>query len=380
MHIIIAPNAFKNSISAAGAANAIYAGLKQSGLDFTADLFPVADGGDGTAALLEERLKAVRIPVSVQNPLGKIIDTHFGWVEEKRLAIIELANASGLRLLSPASYNPRIANTRGTGQTIFKALQTGATEIILAIGGSATVDGGTGILTELGIRFLDANQEEIQQLPEMLTSLADIDSTELEPAASHSKFTILCDVSNPLLGEHGAASIFGPQKGAGPADILLLEEGLKKFCDCSLRITGKNMNDLEYGGAAGGVAAGLATWLDARLVNGIRYFLEITSFQTFLEKADLIITGEGMLDLQTLQGKAPLGVALVAKEKNIPVYAMAGQISDKNNKQMREYFDELIEINPMPLDIPRAIRDVEKNLKQAARQLGDRLNENFPVG
>jgi glycerate kinase len=375
MHILIAPNAFKNSISAAGAANAIFTGLKQSGLDFSADLFPVADGGDGTAGLLEERLKAIKIPISVKNPLGKIINTHFGWVEKKRLAIIELANASGLRLLSPSSYNPRIANTRGTGQTIVKAVETGATEIILAIGGSATVDGGTGILTELGIRFLDSNQKEITQLPEKLVSLANIDKTNLKPGITNSKFTILCDVSNPLLGENGAASIFGPQKGASPTDIQVLEEGLKKFCDCSLRITGKNMNDLEYGGAAGGVAAGLATWLDASLVNGINYFLKITSFDTYLEKADLVITGEGMLDLQTLQGKAPLGVALVAKEKNIPVFAMAGQIADKKNKLMQKYFDELIEINPMPLDISRAIRDVEKNLKEAGRQLGDRLKK-----
>jgi glycerate kinase len=375
MHILIAPNAFKNSITAAGAANAIFTGLQESGLVFTADLFPVADGGDGTATLLEERLHAIRIPVSVQDPLGKIIETHFGWVEKKRLAIIELANASGLRLLNPSSYNPRIANTRGTGQTILKALKARATEIILAIGGSATVDGGTGILTELGIRFLDFNQEVIQQLPEKLASLAGIDKGGLAPEARNSKFTILCDVSNPLLGENGAASIFGPQKGAGPADIQALEDGLKKFCDCSQQITGRNMNDLEFGGAAGGVAAGLATWLDAQLVNGIGYFLEITSFQTFVEKADLVITGEGMLDLQTLQGKAPLGVAQVAKEKNIPVYAMAGQVADKNNKQMQKYFDELIEINPMPLDIARAIRDVEKNLKEAARQLGNRLKK-----
>jgi glycerate 2-kinase len=373
MHILIAPNAFKNSISAAGAARSIFRGLQQSGLDFNADLFPVADGGDGTAALLEERLEAISIPVSVANPLGTIIDTHFGWLEKDQIAIIELANASGLRLLSPSSYNPRIANTRGTGQTICRAIELGAKEIILAIGGSATVDGGTGILTELGMRLLDSNQQVIHELPARLASVTSIDAGHLDSRIKNLKFTILCDVSNPLLGENGAARIFGPQKGAGTADIQLLEEGLKKFCECSQRITGKNMDALKYGGAAGGVAAGLATWLDASLVNGIRYFLEITSFEKFLDKADLVITGEGRIDLQTLQGKAPMGVAEAAKEKGIRVWAMAGQISDRNNKQLREYFDELIEINPLPLDIHRAMLDAEKNLEQAARLLGGRL-------
>ena len=373
MHILIAPNAFKNSISAAGAARAIFRGLQQSGLDFRADLFPVADGGDGTATLLEERLKAISIPVSVANPLGAIIDTHFGWLEKEQIGIVELANASGLRLLNSSSYNPLIANTRGTGQTILKAFELGAKEIILAIGGSATVDGGTGILTELGIRFLDSNQEIIRELPARLRNVKSIDTGRLDPRARNSKFTILCDVSNPLLGENGAARIFGPQKGAGPDDILLLEEGLKNFCECSQRLTGKNMNDLKYGGAAGGVAAGLATWLDARLVNGIRYFLQITSFEKLLKNADLVITGEGRIDLQTLQGKAPMGVAEAAKEKKIPVCAMAGQIHDKDNRRLREYFGELIEINPMPLDIQRAMLDVEKNLEHAGRMLGARL-------
>jgi glycerate kinase len=292
-------------------------------------------------------------------------------LEKRQLAIIELANASGLRLLNPSSYDPVRANTRGTGQTVLKALELGAHEIILAIGGSATVDGGTGILTELGICFFDSNHRQLQELPARLPDLSDIDIRGLDSRARNSKFTILCDVSNPLLGENGAAKIFGPQKGAGPVEIQLLEEGLKQFCECSLRITGKNMNALEYGGAAGGVAAGLAIWLDARLVNGIRYFLEITSFELFLEKADLVITGEGRLDLQTLQGKAPLGVALAARQKNIPVCAMAGQVSDR--RELGAFFDEIIEINPKPLDMDSAIRDTEKNLEHAANLLGGRL-------
>ena len=373
MHILIAPNAFKNSISAAGAAKAIFSGLQKSGLKFSADLFPVADGGDGTAGLLEERLGAKSVPVRVCNPLGKIINTHFGLLDYKHIAIIELANASGLRLLNPSSYDPLHANTRGTGQTIAQALDMGAREIILAIGGSATVDGGSGILRELGMRFFDSGHEEILELPAQLRNLAEIDANGLDPRVKNTSITILCDVTNPLLGENGAAKIFGPQKGAGPADIKLLEEGLRQFCECSLRVTGKDMNALEYGGAAGGVSAGLAIWLNATLINGINYFLQITSFSHFLEKADLVITGEGKLDLQTLRGKAPFGVAMAAKEKKIPVYAMTGQISDDAQKELEEYFDEIIAINPPSDDLAQAMRETEKNLLECSQWLGARL-------
>ena len=373
MHILIAPNAFKNSISAAGAAEAIFAGLKKSGLDFNADLFPVADGGDGTAELLQQRLEAESIPVKVTNPLGKLIDTHFGWLEKRNVAIIELANASGLRLLDPSTYDPIRANTRGTGQIILRALELGAGEIVLAIGGSATVDGGTGILTELGIRFLDSGRQQISDLPGGLSRLADIDDSGLDPRVSRTRFTVLCDVSNPLLGEYGAAKIFGPQKGASPGDVMLLEAGLAQFCDCSLRISGKDMNALEFGGAAGGVAAGLAIWLKADLVNGIKYFLQITSFSQVIQNMDLVITGEGRLDHQTIQGKAPFGVAQAAIEKNIPVVAMAGQVADEDRNLLGEFFNEIIGIYAQATDIEQAIKDTAKNLEEVARLLGNRL-------
>ena len=372
MHILIAPNAFKNSLGAAKVAEAISNGLQKSKLQCTMSCFPVADGGDGTAGLLIDHLKGESIHAIVHDPLMREINSSFGWIEKDKTAIIELAAASGLRLLKPAEYDPITATTFGTGELILKALEKNANKIILCIGGSATVDGGTGILRALGIKFFDTKGNELDDLPASLSSLAEIDSTSCDQRINNARISILCDVENPFLGSNGAAPVFGPQKGASEKDVQLLESKLAKFNEIVLRKTGKEMAAIKHGGAAGGVAAGLHTFLDADLVNGIDYFLQITGFEKELVKANMVITGEGNIDLQTLNGKGPFGVAKKAKEFSLPVIGMAGKVSGE--RSLHQYFDQLISINDDEADLEKAIKNTFTNLERAAQRLGDLLS------
>jgi glycerate kinase len=373
MHILIAPNAFKNSLDATKVAEAINNGLHKSKLSCTTTCFPVADGGDGTAGLLIDHLGGQLIHVIVKDPLKRKITSSFGWIEKDKIAIIELAAASGLRLLKADEYDPLITTTQGTGELIIEALNKGATKIILCIGGSATVDGGTGILKSLGIKFFDAERNEFNDLPASLSSLADIDITGLDKRIGNTEIIILCDVENPLLGSNGAAAVFGPQKGASGKDVQLLETGLTKFRDVVLSKTGKDMAVIKHGGAAGGVAASLHTFINARLINGIDYFLEATGFEKELKKADIVITGEGSIDEQTLQGKGPFGVAKRAKEFSLPVIAFAGRVAIAPDQSLQQYFDRLISINENTDDLEVAMKNTYMNLEKAAERLGDLL-------
>ena len=374
MHILIAPNAFKNSLDAAKVAEAIETGLQKSKLSCTTTRFPVADGGDGTADLLIGHLGGRFIHVIVHDPLKRKIVSSFGWIEKDKTAIIELAAASGLRLLKTNEYDPLVATTQGTGELIIEALNKNAAKIILCIGGSATVDGGTGILKVLGIKFFDAQENELDNLPASLSSVEEIDLESLDKRISNTEIIILCDVENPLLGSNGAASTFGPQKGASKKVVQILEAGLENLRKVVLSSTGKDMSAIKHGGAAGGVAASLNTFLNARLVKGIDYFLEITEFEKELKKAALIITGEGSIDEQTLQGKGPLGVAKQAKEFSLPVIGIAGQVKHINDRSYKQYFDRLISVNEIEPDIEAAMKNTYINLEKTARQLGDDLS------
>ena len=373
MHILISPNAFKNSLDAAKVAEAINNGLHKSKLSCTTTCFPVADGGDGTAGLLIDHLGGQLIHATVQDPLKRKISSFLGWVENDKIAIIELTSASGLRLLKEDEYNPLITTTQGTGELIIEALNKDATKIILCIGGSATVDGGTGILKALGVNFFSAEENELDELPVSLSSLAEIDIVALDKRIANTEIIILCDVENPLLGPNGAAAVFGPQKGASGKDVELLETGLTKLRDVVLNKTGKDMAVIKHGGAAGGVAASLHTFLNARLVNGIDYFLEATGFEKELKKADMVITGEGSIDEQTLQGKGPFGVAKRAKEFSLPVIAFAGRVAIVPDQSSQQYFDRLISINENEDDLEQAIKNTYTNLEKCAQQLGDSL-------
>lgn len=371
MHILIAPNAFKNSLEASQAAKAIEQGLKQSRLVCTTECFPIADGGDGTSSLIIERCKGIVLAQQVHDPLGKKIGSRFGLIDNGKTAVIEMADASGLRLLRKEELDPMQTSSYGTGELIHAALDKGAGKIIIAMGGSATVDGGCGILKALGIDFLDKDGRRLKAVPDELLKLVKIDDSGLDRRLLHTEVVILCDVNNTLLGTEGAANIFGPQKGASPADVKLLDHFLGNFAAVSKSQLGTDMSAIKHGGAAGGATAGLHTWLNAKLVNGIEYFLSLTGFEQALKKADLVITGEGSIDTQTLQGKGPYGVALRAKNKNIPVIGLAGKIPLTPDTELQQYFNILMSINNEPCELSTALSNSKENLIRAAVAIGD---------
>lgn len=377
MRIVIAPNAFKNSLHATAVADAISMGLQQSKLNCETVCFPVGDGGDGTGALLVSHLGGKHIATKVHDPLGRTIDASFGMVASANTAIIELADASGLRLLKPFEYDPLHATTYGTGELIKAALDHGAAQILLCIGGSATVDAGTGILSALGARFYDAAHNLLEGLPASLTAVAAVNLLGLDERLQKTGITILCDVENILLGEQGAARVFGPQKGATKAAVEILETGFRQLCNIAFDESGKDMATIKYGGASGGVAAGLHTFLHAELVHGITHFLAVTGFESALQDAALVITGEGSLDVQTLEGKGPFGVAQKARANNIPVIGIAGKVPLQHHPKMQEYFDVLLPISNEAMDLDEAMEKTHDNLVRTARELGNLLALNI---
>ncbi len=370
MNILLAPNAFKNSLSAPEVSRAIENGFLQSKLDCKIQSFPIGDGGDGTGRLMVERLSGVREEVQAKDPLGRTITTSIGFIDTGKTAVIEMADISGLRLLSDSQRDPLQASSQGTGQLMRIALDRGVQKIILCVGGSATVDGGCGILQALGMRFLDEAAQDLMSLPRQLVQLNAIDMTLLDKRIFDTELVVLCDVDNFLLGKNGAAAVFGPQKGASHEDVLLLEAGMHKFRDIWLLQTGRDLNQVVYGGAAGGVAAGLHSFLRAQLVQGIEYFLDLTEFNEALQKTDLLITAEGSIDRQTLHGKGPFGVARRAKKNNIPVIGIAGQIPLLPDTALQEYFDVLMPIGNQPEDLKTSMEHTSENLTRTAFQLG----------
>lgn len=371
MRILIAPNAFKNSLPADEVAEALCEGILQSNFKGSAHCCPVGDGGDGTGKILREYLGAKEIFCTTIDASQRPINASFGLTADKT-AIIELADASGLRLLQPEEYNPILANTKGTGKMLKAALDEGAKKIILCIGGSATVDGGTGILHESGVVFKNDINDVITELPLGLADLKSIDALNFDKRLHTVEILILCDVKNKLLGKNGAAAVFGPQKGANEFDIKFLEACLTKLDEVIYNTTGKKMNDVPHSGAAGGVAAALCAFCNANAVDGSSTFLDIIHFEEQLKNVDLIITAEGAIDCQTLGGKAPYGVAMAARKQNIPVIAVAGKIADE--AELEKYFDELICINPPGIDLQEAIKNTRQHLINTGKLIGERYS------
>lgn len=375
MNILIAPNAFKNSLAADDVAEAIDMGLKQSPLNSTNTCFPIGDGGDGTAALLLKYLGGDAVLAPAHDALGRKIATSFGLTKDHSTAIIELADASGLRLLQKNEYDPLHATTFGTGELIQLALTKKVKKIVLCIGGSATVDGGMGILQALGIKLKDEKGNELTDGPASLIHLGDIDLSKVNKNIYNTDLIILCDVDNSLLGENGSAAVFGPQKGASKEQVQQLELGLTNLRNIVLSKTGKDMATPKHGGAAGGVAACLHTFFNAQLVTGIDYFLDTTHFNKALLNADLLITGEGSIDAQTLQGKGPYGVARRAKEKGIPVIGVAGKVPFEPDTELQKYFDVLLPISDKLQDIETATKMTHENLVKTGKMIGDLLSK-----
>jgi glycerate kinase len=373
MHILISPNAFKHGLDADEAALAIQEGLRQSTANATSECFPVADGGDGTGNLIIKKCKGTLFEVAVHDALGRPINTVFGLIDNGATAVIEMADASGIRLLKPEELNPMKANSFGTGEIIKLALDQGVKKIIIGMGGSATVDGGTGILRALGVRFLGAEGNELNLLPENLGEIVTADLSGLDSRILNCEVIVLCDVNNILLGDQGAAAVFAPQKGATTQEVKKLDQGLHILSAVAFQQTGKDMSTIKYGGTAGGAAAGLYAFLNARLVNGIDHFLSLTDFNAALERADLVITGEGSIDEQTLKGKGPFGVAYHAKLKGLPVVAFAGKVPLERNGSLHKFFDVLMPIGNQPSDLKTALAGTRANLIRTAETFGNML-------
>lgn len=374
LHLLLAPNAFKHSLDAHQVAEALRDGFLQSRLECQISLFPVGDGGDGTCKLLHEKLGGKRITKTVSGPLGKPTHASYSLIDKGKTAVIEMADASGIWLIETEDRAPLHTSSKGTGELIRDAVERHqVSHIILGMGGSATVDGGCGMLHALGVRFLDGKGHSLDPIPEQLRRIEGIDTSGLHKNVLDANITILCDVKNYLLGENGAAYVFGPQKGASSAEVEVLDSFLSKLRNIVLKATGRDMASIVSGGTAGGAAAGMYALLNAQLVNGISYFLQKTGFENTLTDINWLITGEGSLDEQTLEGKAPMGVASLAKKYGIPVIGIAGSVPLQPSPKLLDYFDVLLPISHEAMSLGDAIVNTELNLRRTGQALGNIL-------
>jgi glycerate kinase len=329
MKIIIAPDKFKNSLTAEDVVIAITEGIRSFNPEIEVIQFPLADGGDGTASILTNHFKGEFIRINVHDPLFKIIEAVYGYAERIKTAFIEMSAASGLRLVPKEKQNPQYTTTLGTGEMIRDAISRGAERIILGIGGSATNDAGIGMASAIGYIFLDPAGIELKPVGENLEVIYSIKDSNLLFNPSEIDVHIACDVDNPLYGRRGAAYIYGPQKGAESDTIRKLDKGLRNFAKIVRKKYGKDISRLPGAGAAGGLGAGAVVFLNAHLRSGIELVMDITGFEEELKTADLILTGEGKIDKQTFQGKVIDGVARLAGKYNIPILAVCGEMELK---------------------------------------------------
>ena len=369
MRIMIAPNAMKGSLSASDFANAIADGLVMADNTLEIIKHPLADGGDGTNELLIKALNGIFVPVSVHDPLGRLISSRFGWIPEPGCAIIEMAEASGLNLLAPDELNPMVASSRGTGELILAAIKKGAQKIILGIGGSATVDGGIGMLKALGFSLVGISGDEIAEGGDGLIQIAGILIDKVRPDVLSCNIIIATDVKNPLLGQEGAAAVYGPQKGATPKMVEDLEVGFKNYIEVLEKTSQKELVGLAGAGAAGGIAVPLIAFFNAEIVGGAGLIIELLGVLDDLKRCDLVITGEGSIDLQTCQGKGPAVIAQAARGAGIPVIAIGGSIK----QEASPLFDGIFSISSGPLSLEEAMTNSYQLTKEASYQLGKLL-------
>jgi glycerate kinase len=323
MRVVVAPDKFKGSATAPEVAAALAAGLRAARPDIDVAAVPVADGGDGTvAAALAAGFAPVR--TTAEGPTGAPVQTTFGLRDAT--AVIDLADVAGLRRLPESGSAPLRASTYGVGQVIAAALDSGATTIVLGIGGSATTDGGAGMVQALGVGLADERGQDIPRGGAALARVAAVDPVGLDPRIAATRMLVASDVNNPLLGPSGAAAVFGPQKGASPDDVAVLDQALVRWAAITRSVTGVDAANAPGAGAAGGTGFAALAYLGAKLVPGAELMLDLIGFDAALAGAGLVITGEGSLDGQTLGGKAPVGVARAAGQRGVPVVVVAGRV------------------------------------------------------
>ncbi|TZF86253.1 glycerate kinase (plasmid) [Pedobacter sp. BS3] len=372
--IIIAPNSFKEGLPADEVAYAIQQGLSESVLDHVSHVIPIGDGGDYTGRLLTDFFKGRHCSFRVTGAYGEMVNAWYGLIDDGQTAVLEIAETSGFGTIrGGVKITPLEASTKGLGELINHVLSLGISDMILCLGGSATVDGGVGMLAELGVSFWGRSGREIAPRPVNYFEVDRLDVTCLHRRMRHCKIRVLCDVNNTLLGELGAAPVFGPQKGATQEEVIFLEKFLEKFNEDTLKCMGESLADHECGGAAGGVAAACKVYLQAELLYGAQYFCEMVKLCEAISTANILITGEGCIDMQSLGGKAPVVVARIAKSKHVPVIGLAGKVTRTVVEELQEVFDGLFSIGNEPECREEALKNTRENLIRTSKQIGNLL-------
>jgi len=367
MRVVVAPDKFEGSLTAGQAADAIAAGLARARPDAEVVRLPLGDGGAGTLdALLAAGFR--RVPVAATGPTGEPVAAAIAVAGER--AFVEMAEASGLKRLPGGRRAPLEAGTYGTGELVAAALDQGASEVVLGIGGSATTDGGAGMAAALGARFLDQDGAELPPGGAALLRLARIDPSGLDPRLRRVRVTVASDVDNPLVGPEGAAHVYGPQKGAGPDDVLLLDSALRRYARVLADDLGLDLAATPGAGAAGGLGAGAMAFLAAELRPGIELVLELIGFDRVVAGADLVVTGEGRLDAQSLRGKAPVGVARAAAAHGVPVVAVAGAVEVADRELRAAGFEEAHALLDLEPDPRRSMAEAAPLLERLAERVG----------
>ena len=351
--IVVASDSFKGSLTSMQVADAVGRAVAQVAPSCEVVKVDVADGGEGTMDALRQTLGGQKLYIEVSDPLGRPIKAPYVILEDGITAVVEMATASGLPLLAPGERNPLKTSTYGTGQLIADALCKGCRKFLVGIGGSATNDAGMGMLEALGYRFLDVQGNELHGCGESLEKVVSIDASYANFALTESEFIVACDVDSPLYGPNGAAYVFSPQKGADSQMVERLDLGLANFAQAVKRYNDKDISEIPGAGAAGGLGGGFVGFLNARLERGVEMVLDAIDFDSLIQGAELVITGEGKVDFQTLTGKTPFGVAKRARRQNIPVIAIGGGVQISQDDARAAGFADVVQVTPadMPLEV-----------------------------
>ncbi|MBS4219492.1 glycerate kinase [Bacillus sp. FJAT-49711] len=369
MKIVIAPDSFKGSLSAKDAALAIEKGIKNAFPNAETVLIPVADGGEGTLETLITSTSGQKVYKKVTGPHGKEVDAYFGVLGDQTTCVIEMAVASGLNLIADCERNPMLATTYGTGELIKSALDKGYRNFVLAIGGSATNDGGVGMLQALGMRFNDKDGNEIGFGGGELGKIHDISTEYFDQRIKESRFLIASDVENPLVGEKGASYVFGPQKGATDEMVKILDKNLLHYANLVEKAAGVRLHDMPGAGAAGGIGGAFLAFFSSNMKRGIEVVLEYAKFDEALNGADLVITGEGKVDFQTVYGKTPMGVAQASQKENIPTIILAGSVGENIQNLYQYGVVGVFSIINQPMSLEMALREAGILLERASEQI-----------
>jgi glycerate kinase len=373
MKIVIAPDSYKESLTALEVATEIEAGFREIFPDAEYMKLPMADGGEGTVAAMVDATGGRLVEVGVTGPLGEQVKACYGLAGDGTTAIIEMAAASGLALVAPNLRNPLKTTTFGTGELIKAALDAGVSHLIIGIGGSATNDGGAGMIKALGVKLLDKRNREIGFGGGELANLDRIDISGMDPRLKACRIEAACDVNNPLTGPRGASAVFGPQKGATPEMVVRLDANLTRYADLIKRDLGVEVELVPGAGAAGGMGAALLAFFGARLRPGIEIVMEAVGLEDIIKDADLVITGEGRIDSQTIHGKTPIGVARMAKRYGKPVIGIAGCLATDAGVVHKHGIDAVFSVLSQVSSVEEALTNAAGNVRAASRNIAATL-------